>query len=325
MKIRTFVISGKVDMDTCGAGLLSGIRVAHRKYPLGIRINHAVLGIGPRDKILVVDAATLEQLADKNTICIECGGAGRFTENDWDHHEPNGPRESATMQVWREYGVLIPDEETNLEIVWFEFTERDDVQRLLEYIDTLDTQGPKALREISGETPKMPLSKVFSGMLLLVQDPVEQFRRGVDLLAQVLKQGIDPFGEMPELPEWQQYIFAKQENDRKIAEALKSACWETTRSGKTLGCLETPLIKAPSALYDKGAEIVVALNPEFGQPPIRKFTIAGNGIRVDAALSMLNALEPGWGGPATRTLIGSPRRGSKLSMETVVQIVKETL
>jgi len=46
---------------------------------------------------------------------------------------------------------------------------------------------------------------------------------------------------------------------------------------------------------------------------------------VDAVLPKLNALESGWGGPPTGTIVGSPREGSKLTLKEVVGIVKTTL
>jgi hypothetical protein len=69
--------------------------------------------------------------------------------------------------------------------------------------------------------------------------------------------------------------------------------------------------------------VVVALNPNYNG--VRKFTIAGNGIRVDSVKDRLNAKEPGWGGPPSGTILGSPREGSNLSLEEVVRIVKEVL
>lgn len=70
-----------------------------------------------------------------------------------------------------------------------------------------------------------------------------------------------------------------------------------------------------------GAQLVIAINSNYNG--IRKFTIPGNNIRVDAVLSKLNALEPGWGGPTTGTIVGSPKEGSKLSFEEVIRMSKK--
>ena len=122
--------------------------------------------------------------------------------------------------------------------------------------------------------------------------------------------------------EFEKYIQAKQENDRRCGEAVKKAQWTRTKGGRKLAYLETSFYGAPGALYALGAEIVVVLNPNFRG--LRKFTIAGNGIRVEIVKPLLDKKEPGWGGPSTGTIIGSPQdRDSILSLEEIVEIVKE--
>jgi hypothetical protein len=161
-------------------------------------------------------------------------------------------------------------------------------------------------------------------MILSIKEPVEQFQRGIEMLQKIVHLGIHAFGRMPieKIPEWTIYAEAKAENNRQMAKAAESAQWETTASGRMLGYLETNFFGAPGALYGRGAEIVVAFAPQFGNPPVPKFTVGGNGIRVDAVLPRLNELERGWGGPITGTIIGSPREGSRLSLKEVVAIVK---
>jgi hypothetical protein len=82
------------------------------------------------------------------------------------------------------------------------------------------------------------------------------------------------------------------------------------------------------ALYALGCEIAIAYNPCFRPPSggesIAKYTVSGNnGIRVDHILPHLNALEPGWGGPAHGTILASPRRGSRLSPAAVKNLVRD--
>ncbi|MDP3762547.1 MAG: hypothetical protein Q8Q97_00550, partial [bacterium] len=147
---------------------------------------------------------------------------------------------------------------------------------------------------------------------------------GVEILRRVVLEGIDPYGRMPveEVPEWTVYAKAKAENNRQVAEAVKQAEWALTRAGLKLAWLETDFFGAPGALYGIGAQVVVAFSPHFGPAKTPKFTIAGNSIKVDAALTELNSREPGWGGPSTGTIIGSPREGSKLTLDEVVDIVR---
>ena len=60
------------------------------------------------------------------------------------------------------------------------------------------------------------------------------------------------------------------------------------------------------------------------QPPRTKYTVVGNGVRVDSLLPMLNDLEPAnWGGPSHGTILGSPRWGSRLSVEEVIAVVTQ--
>lgn len=79
------------------------------------------------------------------------------------------------------------------------------------------------------------------------------------------------------------------------------------------------------ALYELGCQVAIAFNLSFGKPPVRKYTIGGNRVRVDGLLSVLNDLEPGWGGPAHGTIIGSPRGGTQLDIDRIIAIVQEEL
>jgi hypothetical protein len=121
------------------------------------------------------------------------------------------------------------------------------------------------------------------------------------------------------------FASAKAENDRRVAEAVEKAQWGTTRSGLRLAWLETDFIGAPGALYGVGAQVVVVYSRHFGPAGVPKFTLAGNGVRVDRVLPELNAREPGWGGPPSGTILGSPREGSKLTLEEVVEMVRKSL
>lgn len=278
---------GKIDLDTCGAAFL--------------------LGVTREDEVEVLRGnATEADLANPEVICIEVGGSGRVSENNWDHHEAGGPEKSATFQIW-------------------EYLERSvKYQELIEYIDLLDTKGPQSLpgygKIVEGIEYPSYLSTLFAGMLLTERNPVEQLHKGIEILRAVAESGQDPYGM---IKGFDSYAKAKAENTRQIAKALERARYETTQGGLKMGYLETQFFGAPGALYGNGAQVVVALNPDMNG--VRKFTIAGNGIRVDAVAPKLNQLEAGWGGPATGTILGSPREGSQLSLEEVVKIVKETL
>ena len=157
-------------------------------------------------------------------------------------------------------------------------------------------------------------------MLLTERNPVEQLHKGIELLNSVVDSNQDPWGT---IVGFEDYAAAKNENNQQIAAAVKNAQWATTKSGKKLGYLETTFFGAPGALYNAGAELVIAFNPDFRG--VRKFTVAGNGHKVNSIIDKLNTLEPGWGGPPTGTIIGSPREGSILELDQVVQIVRNNL
>jgi hypothetical protein len=162
-------------------------------------------------------------------------------------------------------------------------------------------------------------------MLLITKEHKEQLLRGIEICATLLEQRIDPFGLMPELPEWKEYIEAKRQNNEAIREALQSAQFFETEGGRKAGFVETDVIGALGALYHLGCQIAIAYSPRFGNPPIPKYTIGGNGVRVDTLLPILNEKEPGWGGPAHGTIIGSPRVGSQITPKEVIALVEEHL
>lgn len=165
-------------MDTCLTGL--------------------ILGVSREDEIVVVPGeASPDDLADPQVYCIECGGAGGVELNNYDHH--NTPRDlpCACKQAFAVKGGTAG------------------LSKLVEYVALLDVGGPQALKPLSaippGQESAVSLSNVFSGMRLAVRDTKEQFLRGIELLRRVLDLGLDPFGPMPELPEWAHYISAKRQ------------------------------------------------------------------------------------------------------------------
>ncbi len=276
----------KIDLDTVGCGFL--------------------LGITREDETQVLRGDASEaDLANPEVVCIEVGGSGRVSENNWDHHDPNGPQKSASYQAWEALG------------------RPERYARLVEYIEILDIQGPRALPEWKKSDEGVErrfLSDVLAGLFLVERNPVEQFYKGIEILREIVEKGYDPFGE---IPGFDLYVEAKAENNRQVAETIKNACFEVTRGGLKIAFLESKFQGAVGALYGIGAQVAVVLNPNFNG--VRKFTVAGNGIRVDAITPILNQLEAGWGGPATGTILGSPREGSKLSLEEVARIVRDNL
>lgn len=294
-----------------------GKKVVVQKIDLDTALTAYILGVNHNDEIVVVQSrASEEDLADPSVICIECGGSGQVDLNNFDHHDTELPLPPACVQA---YLLTMAD------------TRFEPVEQLVEYVAILDTQGGKALRQYSnlpaGAFPT--LSDVFSGMLLTTESGSEQLIRGLDIIHTIVDRRIDPFGIMPGLPEWRTFIDAKRANDEKVQKVAESARFFTTNAGLKAGYIETDVPGVVGVLYTMGCDIAIAYSPNFRIPgapaPIPKYTIAGNGVRVDGILKVLNDLDPGWGGPSHGTIIGSPRSGSKLPLERVVEIVRTFL
>jgi hypothetical protein len=199
---------------------------------------------------------------------------------------------------------------------------------LVKYVDTLEIQGPAYLKSKIGDTPFPTLSGIISGMLLSEQNPVQQLQQGLLILNLAMHKELNPFGTVPlaYFPQFRTFAEIKAKHQQQIQTGvLDLAVWDVTRNGRRFAYVTSSHIGAPGALYHEGAEIVVVFNGHFGPNAIGKFTVAGNGMRVDPALATLQALESGWGGPAHGTIICSPREGAKLTLEQVVDVIKRTL
>lgn len=295
------------------------MRVLFQQADLDTCLTALLLGVSERDEIMCRRGeATLEELADPGVLCIEAGGSGQGHLNNFDHHNTTEPLPPACVQAYQCKG----------EDVCPEPSLQARFGRLVEYVAHID-QDLISLLLIEG----MTLSALFSGMRLAIRDPRKQLLEGIALLRTILIEEINPFGPMPvlsavegaERPEWQPYIAAKEENTRGLAEVEHKARIFTGKSSLTVGYVETTFIGALGALYKRGCAVAIAFHPCFGEPPVPKYTIGGNGVRVDALLPVLTSQEPGWGGPASGTIIGSPRTGSRLTPEQVITLVAETL
>jgi len=314
---RKIVIGPKVDLDVCGCAL---IRLLGGTFDALDEVSMENLFPNIPVEVVSQGQASPADLDDESVLCIECG----LDDMDWadkenfDHHIENGPENSATMQAFDHVDFLL--DHKPIAVSHQELVEdfRKAYGSLAEYIDLLDTKGPEALRHRQKQVRFPTLSDVFAGMLLTERDPVKQFHEGVRILYNIN----NPFGT---IDGFDQYAKAKADNDRQLALAVKRAKWTITKTGHKLAYLETDFYGAPGALYGRGAEIVIAYSPKFGNPPVPKFTIAGNSIRVNGLLPLLDAQEEGWGGPATGTIIGSPRGGSKMTLKAVLKIVKDRL
>src|SRR5712691_9237479 len=241
------VIIIQVDLDTCLSGL--------------------ICGAGESDTVIRrPGGATVEELADPAVLCLEAGGSGEVSRNNFDHHNTTLPLSPACVQAWEHRGR--PPE----------------FALLVEYVAAIDEARP--LPQLDG----MTLAGLFSGLRLSIAEPPEQFRAGLRLLDTIVKDKFDPLGIMPEREEWRPYIEATQANEARPAEVAEQARYFQTAARLKAGFVESTYIGAPFALYELGCDIAVAYHPQFGAPPIPKFTIGANparNVRVDYLLDEL--------------------------------------
>ena len=289
MSIKT-VLFGKVDLDTIATAL--------------------VMGVSPLEQVFsaIGGSAAEAQLRDPSTLCIEVGGSGRVSENDFDHHG------CASLAEARDLSACA------------QALER--LARLIRYVDEVD-RGVLSGKPFKGFPS---LVQLVSGMLLCIREPEEQMKAGLRIFREVLYSGIDPYASMERildnLPRGREFAQVKKNHERWFKQALSQTKWSTTPHGFKLAVVETTWVGAPGALYGEGADIVIALNPrhEQGGKVYRKFTVCGHRISVSNALTHLSQLEPGWGGPTHGTIVGSPvGQDSELSLEQVIQIVTDNV
>jgi hypothetical protein len=280
--VRRAVVIQKADLDTCLAGLILGALEAETV-------------------IVRVEGATAEELTNAAVLCIEAGGSGDVVHRNFDHHDEDGPRQPACVQAAQAANLDDPD-----------------MLRLVDYIAAVDLgRLPVAPR------PSFPtLSNLFSGLLLCTGDPVRQFREGMRLLKAVHRGRLDPFGTMPERPEWQPFLNAKRLARATLADDLRSARLFETRRGAKAGIVSTSAPGALGALYELGCRYAIALNRTIDHGHSVKVTIGGkDGALVNHLLPALNGLEQGWGGPSHGTIIGSPRGGSAIDIDRIKDLV----
>ncbi len=278
------------------------MKVIIQKVDLDTALTAFIAGVSHEDEVINVHGnASEEYLMDSSILCIECGGSGATELLNFDHHDPERWFPPACKQA-------------------FDFFGKDDplLKRLVEYVCIVDDR-----LEDYPSISFPSLSNVFSGMLFTEKDPVKQLFKGMEILKRVLICGFDPFLTMPEIPDWQSYIEAKKENMERLKDVVENVRFFDSRGGCRIGFIESSVIGGIGKLYQMGCHVVVMFNPSFGDPPGRKFTIAGNGKNIVHLIRFFDNMEKGWGG--RETIIGSPAKGSSLQVEEVLKVVVENL
>ena len=244
---------------------------------------------------LVNSQALPEQLANPEIPCIECGGSGEVDKNNWDHHYySDDPIEKrylppACIQAAKAKLPAIP--------------------QVVQAIGAWD-EGKEF------EFPHKEIWSIFSGMLLDVRNVAEQAKLGIQLCQKWLN---GDFSLSQDEEKWKK---VKSEYDIKIAEAMDDVEFIDTLSGRVIAYVESPFwgtLKAIQNTIDD-EDIVVVRNPANG-----KVTVALNPQGpgdLKFICELLNKLDPGWGGPITGKIIGSPQAGTKLEFNDIIDIVR---
>ena len=278
------------------------MRVIIQKIDLDTCLAVFILDVNSRDSIEVSKGNACDaDISNPDVLCIEAGGSGLAHLSNFDHHDAKVYLPPACRQAFDRKGL-----------------QDIEIKRLVEYVSMLDDHVamPPPI-----EFPS--LSNIFSGMLFTERNPVSQMFKGMEILGFVLENGIDPFGTMPYVEEWKGYRRAKTKNRERLVRGLEKAVFYVSRSGKRIGFAESIAIGGTGFFYENGTDIAVLFNPCYGDPPVPKYTVAGKGIPVYHLVDIFNGMEKGWGG--RETIIGSPRMGSKLGKETVVEVVIDNL
>mgnify|MGYP006273121305 CR=1 FL=1 len=263
-----------------------------RQVDLDTAVTALVLGVDARDRILASAAgAEPAQLADPHVLCIEAGGSGDGAHNNFDHHDTCHNLPPACVQA----------------LAWSRVSDPA-LERLVRYAAAVDLRRPWT------KPAAFPtLSAIFSGMRLVVREPVAQLRAGLALLRTLRARKLDPFGTMPALREWAAYIAARRAESDALAADLRRARLFRTNGGRRAGYVESRHFGALGGLYRLGCDIAIACHPAFGEPPRRKYSIGTTGLRLGPLAEQLNRHRPGWGGPAHGTVIASGPAGADMN------------
>ncbi|MDQ7031589.1 MAG: hypothetical protein Q9M37_02585 [Desulfonauticus sp.] len=241
-----------------------------------------------------VPKATEFDLLDTQVLCIEVGGSGQVSLHNFDHHDPFHYFPPACKQAYDYFG-------------W----EDKKWEKIVHYVCLVDEGNPVDVNFPS-------LSNIFSGMCLLIDDPIEQFLTGLSIIDTVYVKGFDPFQALPELPEWKHFILAKEQNLAQLQQDSKNIVTFYTKTNIFCGFLESNAVGGFKILYDKGCEVGVLYSPRQN-----KYTIGSKHLNLTKLLQQFQSIEDGWGG--RQNIFGSPYRGTKLTPAEVIKIIKETL
>ncbi len=277
-------------------------KIIIQKADLDTCLTAYICGVCRNDKVfLYTNNASDEEIYNPSILCIEAGGSGLVEYNNFDHHDTENYYPPACLQAYKK---LIGYDEK--------------IDNLIRYVCLVDEGKP-----IEPPVFFPSLSNVFSGMLLVEKNPLEQFFKGIELISKFIQLKLDPFQKVPEYKEWEPYIQTKIKNNEKLKQSLRDVLLFYTNKGRKAGFLKTEAIGGAEAIYSMGCDIAILYNPSFSENSTSKFTIASRNVNVSALLSVISSIESGWGGRTN--IIGSPREGTSIKPEFLIEIVKKYL
>lgn len=263
-----------------------------------------ILGCRENDEVVWVEGqATEKYLEDPSIFCLECGGSGQIELGNFDHHNTRLALPPASVQAFQHRRCNDPT-----------------LKKLVRYVAVVDSG-----ERIQAGYKHFGLSSLYSGMRLAHQNLFDQFWAGLKILKSFLSYVIPPVGPIPFLPEWQSYREVKERQQKELEEDIQPAEIFVTRSGIKGGFLESPYPGIHGLLRGLGCQVSIAQGLG-GRNQSKLFcTISSAQTDLSSVMKELGKYERGWGGPSQGGIIGSPREGTRLNKDQLIQIVLDGL
>jgi hypothetical protein len=276
------VLVRKPDLDTLMAALLAGVSPSRPMKRLS-------------------GLAEPEMLDDPSVLCLECGGSGRMAELNFDHHDYPEELPTATEQVWEVLGRPQAWKE------WVDYTA---------WVDTVGRRGSSPPK-----TTAVTLSGLLSGLFL--SRPENGFWGGLALIEEAVSSGCPPWDLTTALdtrPLWQTWAEARRRARRLLADSVgRVRCLKLQPGGpEPFLALSCPCPGVHGLLKNQGGVGRLA-HWKDGH-----FTLSVDSEYRPWLLSLaqfLNRQEPGWGGPANGSILGSPFGGSRFDFENMISVI----
>lgn len=284
----------KADLDTVAAAAL-------------------ILNELPENIYVLMNNAEEKSLNHSSCLCLECGGDGLCSLNNFDHHEKS-ELPCAAVQAFNEYNCS------------------EKYRNLVNYVEYIDT-GRGSFTSLSVDDSCCSISGLFSGMLSLYKSEITRFKKGFEFFKRIMEMPevlANPLAVPVDDPVLSRYYKAKN----KITDALNKEQDKIVKVDCAVPTmyLKTQLPGVHGLIHKLGAVISIAVNANTGKISIS--SIPGYENLVESFEKELNyeeeknnsepiASDSGnrWGGHSSMGIIGSPRNGSCLEFNQIIDII----